>query len=546
MFVRRYRKIVKGKLYTTTYLAEAVREGKKIKTIHKFNISGLSDEQIDAIDAALKVVRGEEFTSPEHALSLLKNVEIQNSRSFGGFYTLLRIMERIGLSSILGNSEEALLVKFMVISRVIHPASKRSTAFWLDNLQLHEIFRIKCIVSEDRLYQAMDILDGRQEEIEDRLFERLKNDKPNLKLDLFLYDVTSSYLEGECNELAEYGYNRDKKKGKKQIVIGLLTASEGTPVSIQVFKGNTSDSTTVSDQIKKLISRFKVERVTMVGDRGMIKSAQIKEIKDSHFHYITALTKAQIRKMIENKIIEKGLFDEKLMEVEHEGERYILRRNPVRADELKNTLEKKMAFILTIAEKVTQYLNEHPRAKSDKGLEKVIKKAEKISVAHLMNIKLEGREIKVIKDEDRINEESGMDGCYCLRTDVFSSEIPMEIIHDRYKALAKVENNFRDMKMSHLEVRPVYHYKENRTRAHVFLAMLALRLLHELEESVIEMKEPINEIICALNEICAVDLSFKGVTMTRVATPTGLADSVLKKLKINLPSVLNVRANDLG
>ena len=188
--------------------------------------------------------------------------------------------------------------------------------------------------SEDDLYVNLGWISAHQEDIERRLFSFRG---PGVSRDIFLYDVTSSYLEGEDNYFSAYGYNRDGKKGKKQIVIGLLCDGNGDPVSVEVFPGNTQDMKTFSSQIQKVRERFSCERVILVGDRGMIKTPQIKELPEG-FHYITAITKAQIDVLIKQDVIQMDLFDAELCEVEdnEEGVRYILKRNPVRAKEIEN------------------------------------------------------------------------------------------------------------------------------------------------------------------------------------------------------------------
>ena len=165
------------------------------------------------------------------------------------------------------------------------------------------------------------------------------------------------------NELADWGYNRDGKKGKMQIVIGLLTDGEGVPVSVEVFRGNTHDTKTFLNQVKKLAGRFEIEEVTVVGDRGMIKSAQIKELKEEHFSYISAITKPQIEKQIKQGDIQLDLFSEQVCEVENDGIRYILRRNPVRAEEIEKTREEKIKKVQTEIKNRNEYLVKHKRAK---------------------------------------------------------------------------------------------------------------------------------------------------------------------------------------
>ena len=181
--------------------------------------------------------------------------------------------------------------------------------------------------NEDTLYKNLNWLHDNQSSIEKRLFRNRKVESS----ELFLYDVTSSYLEGDKNELADWGYNRDKKRGKKQIVIGLLCDDEGIPVSVEVFPGNTGDLSTLSSQIHKLSARFGCSKVTMVGDRGMIKSAQVEAIKEAGFHYITAISKPEIESLVKRGVIQLDLFDDKLVEVEDNGVRYVLRRNPKQA-----------------------------------------------------------------------------------------------------------------------------------------------------------------------------------------------------------------------
>jgi transposase len=171
---------------------------------------------------------------------------------------------------------------------------------------------------EDQLYENLTWLAENQQEIEKRLFTSRRG---QVKPELFLYDVTSSYLEGDQNALADWGYNRDKKRGKKQIVIGLLCDEQGEPVSTEVFAGNSEDLATFASQIRKANEQFGCERVTFVGDRGMIKSAQIKDLAATGFHYITAITKPQIKSMLKEGVFQLGLFDDNLCEVAHNGVR---------------------------------------------------------------------------------------------------------------------------------------------------------------------------------------------------------------------------------
>jgi len=229
--------------------------------------------------------------------------------------------------------------------------------------------------NEEHLYDNLAWLAQNQKEIERRLFaKRRKGKKP----DLFLYDVTSSYFEGEHNVLADWGYNRDKKRGKKQVVVGLLCDEGGVPVSIEVFRGNTRDFDTRGKQVKKSVEEFGCERVTFVGDRGMIKSGQIDELERAGFHYITAITKPQIERLLREGVFQMGLFDEDVFEVEDEGTRYILRRNPQQAEEMACTRKGKKEAIERWCRWENVRLAEHPRAKVETGLREGGKRIERL------------------------------------------------------------------------------------------------------------------------------------------------------------------------
>src|SRR5262245_56478151 len=222
---------------------------------------------------------------------------------------------------------------------------------------------------EDVLYENLDWLAGGQASIEDRLFAQRSKTKP---VNLFLYDVTSSYLEGTHNALAAFGYNRDGKKGKLQIVIGLLCDEDGEPVSIEVFPGNTSDPHTFASQLEQVKVRFGVKDITFVGDRGMIKGQQVEDLATQGCHYITAITKPQIDKLLRTGVLQLDLFDQEVAEVlADEGIRYVLRRNPVRAQEMKATRHAKLATLQAQVTKQNHYLTDHPRANAQGALQKL-------------------------------------------------------------------------------------------------------------------------------------------------------------------------------
>jgi Transposase len=240
----------------------------------------------------------------------------------------------------LGKGQEAKLALWLVFAAVIAQGSRLSAVRLAKQHAVCDILDLKAF-NEDHLYGALDWLAERQSAVEEALFTHHYSE-PGKAPTLYLYDVTSSYFEGEHNELADYGYNRDGKRGKKQIVIGLMTDEYGWPLCVEVFKGNTQDSQTVVAQIDKLVKRFGVKRVAFVGDRGMIKSAQIEHLTKEDFYYITAITKPQVESLIKQGVFQLTMFEDALVEVEMDELRYILKRNPVRAAEIAATRNSKL------------------------------------------------------------------------------------------------------------------------------------------------------------------------------------------------------------
>ena len=336
-----------GKTYTRYLIRDSHRENGKIKHRTIANISKCSPEEINAIRLALKY-KG----NVSEVLVDKDRIVSEQGMSVGAVLSLHDVSRDLGILKSLGNTENARRSLWMILSRLIEPGSK------LANTRLAQTHAAVDVIgmdtfNEDDLYAALDWIASRQKSIEKRLFHiRHEGKKPHL----FLYDVTSSYVDGEKNELAEYGYNRDKKKGKKQIVLGLLTDDDGYPVSIEVFKGNTQDPKTFASQIRKLADEFECESVTMVGDRGMIKAEQIADLNNEKFYYITATTKPQMETLLKNGVIQTELFTEKLCEIVHENTRYILRRNPVRAKEIQDSRNRKIEKIRSITDDRNRYL----------------------------------------------------------------------------------------------------------------------------------------------------------------------------------------------
>lgn len=534
MYVDTSKTIKNGKvLYTRSLLRESYREKGKVKHRTIANISKCSDKEIQAIKLALK--HKNDLTSLG---SLKGNIKTKQGLSTGAIIVLKALADRLHITKALGNSTHGKLAFWQVMARIIDQGSRLSAVRLAGTHAACDLLNLDSF-NEDDLYENLDWLCEQQEKIEKQLFRlRYKSSKPPR---LFLYDVTSSYLEGMNNELADWGYNRDGKKGKLQIVIGLLTDGEGVPVSVEVFRGNTHDTKTFLNQVKKLAGRFEIEEVTVVGDRGMIKSAQIKELKEEHFSYISAITKPQIEKLIKKGVIQLDLFSEQVCEVENDGIRYILRRNPIRAEEIEKTREEKIKKVQTEIKNRNEYLAKHKRAKLSVAKSKIEQLITKLKIRSFIKVDIEGRGLSLHVDEKQKEEAKVLDGCYVIKTELEKTEISAEIAHQRYKDLAKVEYGFRTIKTGLLETRPVYVRKEKRTRGHVFVVMLSYIIVHELQKLWAEMDMTVQEAIKELSTITCDEIKLGGTSFHQIPQPRDLGATLIRLANVSLPVALPCR-----
>jgi hypothetical protein len=399
---------------------------------------------------------------------------------------------------------------------------------------------------EDNLYANLDWLCKQQATIEDRLFRQRHSDG---KAKLFLYDVTSSYLEGTENALAAFGYNRDRKQGKLQIVVGLLCDEEGWPLSVEVFTGNTADTTTFASQVRKVSQRFGGGSVTLVGDRGMIKGPQIDLLNatEGEFHYITAVTKPQIETLLKKGQLQMELFEDALAEVTdiEDNVRYILRRNPQRAEEVAASRQSKVRSIDKLIARENAYLTEHPRATVVAAQGRVQKKIVRLCLAGCYSVASSGRTLTLVRDEAAWLELSKLDGCYCLKTDLKVAEATKELVHDRYKSLAEVEWAFRTSK-STLEVRPVYVRKESRTRGHVFVVMLAYLIVKELGHCWTPLDITVSEGVNELATLCATEVTIQNqATINQIPRPRTSVKQLLDAAAVTMPTVLSCSGKEV-
>ena len=519
-----------GKIYESIYLRESFRQDGKVKKRDIANLTHCDPAEIAAIELALK------HKGDLAALASLDGVRLREGASVGAVWIATEMARRLGIEQALGTGFAGQLALWQVIARLLDQGSRLSAVRLAQVHAACDVLGIRRGFDENDLYENLTWLCQHQEQIEDRLFAaRRAQHKP----ELFLYDVTSSYLEGEDNALGAYGYNRDGKKGKKQIVIGLLCDEEGTPVSTEVFRGNTQDPQTFGAQVRKASQRFGCERVTFVGDRGMIKSGQIEELSQAGFHYITAITKPQIETLLSGGVLQMALFDDSLCEVAQEGVRYVLRRNPVRAEEMATTRAGKQISVEVLVQQRNQYLAGHAKAKVSTAEKKVRAKIARLKAGAWLQVESAGRSLKLVTDEAARTEAARLDGCYVIKTDLPETAASKQVVHDRYKDLTEVEMAFRTSKTVHLEMRPVYVRTEDHTRGHVLAVMLAYLIRRELSRAWAGLNVTVEEGLAQLATLCSMEVQVEGgASCLRIPTPRDQSSALLKAASVRAPEVL--------
>lgn len=524
------------KIYQSVLLRESYREKGKVKKRTIANLSHCRPEEIAAIKLALK------YKDNLAELGSVKDsVELQEGLSVGAIWMVYQIANRLGVQKALGTEFAGKLAMWQLIARVIEQGSRLSAVRLALRHAACDVLDIRRGFDENDLYENLKWLADHQDKIERALFSVRRNKS---KPEIFLYDVTSSYLEGTKNFFGQYGYNRDGKKGKQQIVIGLLCDEFGDPVSTEVFAGNTRDPQTFASQVRKAAQRFGCDRVTFVGDRGMIKIPQIKNLPEG-FHYITAITKPQIDALIDQGVIQTGLFDKEVCEVEEKGIRYILRRNPVRVEEMNQSRISKRHRVAELLEKKNRYLREHKRAKVAIAIKDVNKKIVQLRIDKWLSVIFEEGTLRLQVDNKALQDASHLDGCYVIKTDLPRKAAEKEIIHDRYKDLTEVERAFRTFKTTFLEVRPVYVQTEQSTRGHVLVVMLAYMIIRILRRAWQNFDLTVEEGLKQLSTLCSMEIKVKGqASSLRIPRPREKSRELLQALDIRMPTALphrNVR-----
>ena len=459
----------------TVLLRESYREGSKVLKRTLANLSSLSAAQIEAIRATL---RGDELAP------VAQTFEAIRSPAHGHVQAVELTLQRLGLASLVSSKScrERELVLAMIAARILSPHTKLATTRWWHTTTLPEEFGV-VDADEDDLYAAMDWLLERQDRIQKRLADR--HLAPGA---MVLYDLSSSYFEGTCCPLAKLGYNRDGKSGLLQVNYGLLTDARGCPVAVSVYEGNVSDSKTLMPAVHQLRNDFGIEQLVMVGDRGMISSKAIDELRATDgVGWITALKSVSIRALVDQGHLQLGLFDEvnlvELSSPEYPGERLVACRNPELAKLRAHKRQELLAATEIKLDKIRARVDAGKLVGSDEIGVCVGKVVNQYKVAKHFELTIDHNTFSFARKLEAIAAEAALDGIYIIRTSVTEDRMDAASCVRNYKSLAQVERAFRSLKTVDLKVRPIHHRKPERVRAHIFLCMLAYYVEWHMREA---------------------------------------------------------------
>jgi len=514
--------IITGSTKPSGYIRNSYRENGAVKHQTIAKINGLPLATLQNMKAAFdgKAIKADE-------------IRISEGREYGASAMLFELAKKSGLDKLIYSRLEMWVrcVLAMILGRIIYQGSKLALSKVTKYSCLWEVCGVTSgkIDVDKHCYDAMDELFKRQDLIQKKLANKHLRDGS-----VILYDITSSYFEGELDgsELVDYGYNRDKKRGKKQIVIGLICAKDGCPVAVEVFRGNTNDGSTVQAKMAEIKQKFGVSDFIFVGDRGMLTRKNIDDCGD--IPTITALTHAAMKRLCEQNDVQLSLFDENIVNEiilpDEPGVRYALRRNPARREKDRQTR-------IGIIEKTEERLKEIavPKRKTD---EKTLAaraarvfakyKSEKYFVWEIADMK-----VTYSRSTDRIVSEEKYDGLYVIRGEVSPEIMTIQEVVATYKSLINVEQAFRNLKTVQLEIRPVYHHKDDRIKSHVFLCMLAYYVLWHMNKALDSLYQKYSEythdyIIEVMKSLQKSKLSVGGTISDIIAEPGELQNQVLQ------------------
>jgi len=468
MYVETIKSRRNNKVYVTTLVRETFRLKGKVKHRTIANISGFSAKHIQQIR---QILAGRD---PELSVGEL---ELRQSREYGGSFAFLELIKELKLDQIIYSRpiEWRRHVLAMLVGRILYQGSK---------LSLTNMYRDTCLwelcgyasgerpVVQKACYEALDELLRGQARIQKRLAERHLTDGC-----LILYDMTSVWFEGayDESEIVDYGREKSGKHGYKQVAVGMLCDKQGCPVAVEVFSGKTSEQMTVKQQVERLAVQYGVREIVFAGDRGMLTPKRIEEVNAAGFKTLTALTHPQILGLLEKRVIQLGLFDDKgiaeVVDPSNPTVRYMLCRNPETAAYERKTRDELIEVAKLGLERIAAVKR---RRKADRVAARVGRLLAKYRVGKFFDWHVtENGQLEWSLDEELIRLEQAIDGCYVIRTDVSDDMMNAQETVAGYKSLQQIEKAFRNLKTVSLEIRPVYHKTDERIRAHVFLCMLA-------------------------------------------------------------------------
>lgn len=563
-----------GKIYQTVLLCKKYRDKEtgKPKTEVVLNLSGLGldNQTITALKSAINKTKGVLVDS--------EDITIHKTIDFGYIHLLTTVMDRLRITETLDKTfgSKANIIKLMIIGKIVTKGSKLHIFNWIKrNNYLSELLNIDIEnLKLDDLYSELGELSRMQSQIEKKwnLYHRKRHK------DIYLYDITSSYFEGTQNELSAFGYNRDGKKGKKQITIGLITDNKGFPLKIEVFEGNRLDYKTVTSQLKNLKEQFGAETIILVGDRGMRIRLNLEELSQEerqNIYYISALSSSEIRALINDKVIQLELFSKDLVEIEQAGTRYILCNNPVlqkeknqlrenlksrfeqEINDIKKSWEKRRKQNLDNIEKIEQgyktkkLVVAFTQKKLDDYKYRATKSLNKYKMSKFYSITISDDEFRIDYSLEKYNDHKSLDGKYVIESTVSKEEMTTIQVREKYKELQNVEHAFRDLKTDKLNIRPIFHVNEAQTRGHVFVCMFSYAIVKELETEIYPWLKEYNQknkcklsfrdIADELNNIKVSELNF-GHKMKKILFPelNQIQSEITKLFKLKIEDIMNL------
>ena len=561
MFLKRNHTRLAGKDYQSVLLVQGRRvpakrppgrppagaPGPKSVVVHETlaNLSKLPPDLIELIDRHCKhQPPPPEGSSP--AAGSEASAPIHLGPCYGVLAALDGLARELGLVQAVGEQTRSQrLALFLIYARLAHQGSRLSAVRWSEDHAVKAILQVGHF-DEDDLYAALEDMAKRQAAIEAALAPKPAEPKARA---IYLYDVTSVYFEGQDNELADFGYNRDGKSGKKQLVAGLLTDGEGEPISIQLYRGNTGDPPTFLDAVQKLKVRFGAEEVALVGDRGMIKRLGKEALGEAKFCYVTALTDPQIRALLVKKRLQLELFEDKPAEVELAGKRYVLRCNPQTQARERARRADQWARVQARITARNQQVEQKPRSDPQSSLKQAQTLVTRYRLQGWVRVELAGRKVVWTEDTAARQKQAELDGCYVIESDLPREVATPQQVHDRYLDLTKVERDFRTLKTGLLAIRPIFLRKEGRTRGHALVSLLALKLARELDRRLAPLGLTVEDGLERLKAVRLVRLGDGELELWRLPTSYPAAQSevlaVLPKLKAPMLSLGKANARRL-